>query len=199
MSEFLNRWRIGRRRQGFEALIEPHIEHLYRIAYRLTRSEAGAEDLVQDVLIKLFRIQGQVASLERPRPWIARVLYREYVDRWRRERQAPLTLSDVEHPDAPESLIANEPDPDANPDNAAIQRQLGERLSQALGRLSEEHRSILVFHDVEGYTMDELCTVLSLPLGTVKSRIHRARARLRDILTRADETFSAPRSWYGSG
>ncbi|WP_420466686.1 RNA polymerase sigma factor [Panacagrimonas sp.] len=198
MSEFLKRWRSGRRRHSFEALIEPHIEHLYRVAYRLTRNESGAEDLVQDVLIKLFRIQGQVASLQQPRPWIARVLYREYVDRWRRERHAPVNLSEVETADGAGTLADNEPDPQANPEQAAIEQQLGEQLTAALERLSDDHRTVLLFHDVEGYTMDELCTVLSLPLGTVKSRIHRARARLRETLRDMDETFSVTGTWYSA-
>lgn len=198
MSEFLKRWRLGRRRHRFETLVEPHVEHLYRLAWRLTRNEAAAEDLVQDVLIKLFRIQGQVANLEQPRPWLARVLYREYVDRWRRERHAPVNLTDVESADTPDSLLDQEPDPEADPERSAIDEQLRERLVAALEQLSDEHRTILVFHDVEGYTMDELCTVLSLPLGTVKSRIHRARARLRETLGRMDEAFSAAATWYRS-
>ena len=196
MSEFLKRWRIGRRRHSFEALIEPHVEHLYRLAYRLTRQESASEDLVQDVLIKLFRIQAQVASLDRPRPWIARVLYREYVDRWRRERLAPLNLSELENDEDGNDAANQEVDPRANPEQAAIDLQLSEKLMTALERLSDEHRTVLMFHDVEGYTMEELCTVLSLPLGTVKSRIHRARGRLRDVLVEMDETFSQAGTWY---
>lgn len=198
MSEFLKRWRLGRRRHHFEALLEPHVEHLYRLAWRLTRSDAASEDLVQDVLIKLFRIQGQIANLQQPRPWLARVLYREYVDRWRRERLAPVNLSEMDSPDGGESRIDQEIDPAADPERAAADAQLRERLLGALDQLSEEHRTVLMFHDVEGYTMDELCTVLSLPLGTVKSRIHRARARLRETLLRMDETFSTSATWYRS-
>lgn len=195
MAEFLNRWRGRRAKEPFEVLIAPHVDHLYRLAYRFTRSTAAAEDLVQDVLIKLFRIQDQIAGLDRPRPWMARVLYREYVDRWRRDRLAPINFSDLDpeegDPDRAEAQNAGEADPDASPERDAISTELREQLTEAIATLSEDHRAVILFHDVEGYTLDELATVMNLPIGTLKSRVHRARARLREVLLRTDETFSA--------
>lgn len=198
MAEFLNRWRGRRAKEPFEALIAPHVDHLYRLAYRFTRSTAAAEDLVQDVLIKLFRIQDQIAGLDRPRPWMARVLYREYVDRWRRDRLAPINFSDLDpeegDPDRAEVHNAGEADPDASPERDAITTELREQLTEAIAALSEDHRAVILFHDVEGYTLEELATVMNLPIGTLKSRVHRARARLREMLLRSDETFSVPGS-----
>lgn len=173
----------------------PHVDHLYRLAYRFTRNTASAEDLVQDVLIKLFRIQDQIAGLERPKPWMARVLYREYVDRWRRDRLAPINMSDLDtdasEAERTESRADAEIDPHANPERDAMSSELREQLSGAIAALSEDHRAVILFHDVEGYTLEELATVMSLPIGTLKSRVHRARARLREILVGVDETFSA--------
>lgn len=195
MSEFLKRWRGRRAKDAFEALIAPHVEHLYRLAYRFTRNTAAAEDLVQDVLIKLYRIQDQIAGLERPKPWMARVLYREYVDRWRRDRLAPINLSDLDTDESEaertESRSDAEVDPEADPERDAISSELRAKLSEAIAALSEDHRAVILFHDVEGYTLEELATVMSLPIGTLKSRVHRARARLRELLVGADETFSA--------
>ena len=85
MTEFLNRWRTSKPTASFESLLAPHVDHLYRLAYRFTGNSHAAEDLVQDVLVKLYRMQGEIERLEKPRPWLARVLYHEYVDRWRRE------------------------------------------------------------------------------------------------------------------
>lgn len=195
MAEFLKRWRGRRTQESFEALVAPHVEHLYRLAFRFTRNTAAAEDLVQDVLIKLFRIQDQIAGLERPKPWMARVLYREYVDRWRRDRLAPINLSELEpageESERGENIAEAEVDPSANPERDAMGSQLREQLSAAIAALSEDHRTVILFHDVEGYTLEELSTVMSLPIGTLKSRVHRARARLRELLVRTDETFSA--------
>lgn len=202
MSEFINRWRASRANASFEALVAPHVEHLYQLALRFTRNTAAAEDLVQDVLVKLFRVQEQIVLLERPRPWMARVLYREYVDRWRRDRLAPINLSDLDGHDSesghPENRGEAEPDPDADPLYDAEASQLREQLTAALAALSEDHRTVILFHDVEGYTLEELSTVLAVPLGTLKSRVHRARARLRAVLAQSDATFSGVDSFSAS-
>lgn len=191
MAEFLHRWRARRPRDPFESILAPHIEHLYRLAYRFTKSTASAEDLVQDVLVKLYRIRDQVARIEHLRPWLARVLYREYVDRWRHDRLVPINFSDLppEGHDLGEGATAV-PD-SADPESMTATLQDRERLAAAIAALSDDHRAVVVFHDIEGYTLEELTIVLSQPIGTLKSRIHRARARLRELLGDPDETFSA--------
>lgn len=189
MAEFLNRWRARSSRESFELLLEPHVDHLYRLAYRFTRNTPAAEDLVQDVLVKAYRLRDEVSSLDRPRPWLARVLYREYVDRWRREKLAPINLSSLE----PEDVAAVDTEADgrsgSDPEREAIGMQLRERLVDAIATLNEDQRAVILFHDVEGYTLEELAVVLSQPVGTLKSRIHRARARLRQVLSGPDGTF----------
>lgn len=190
MSDFLNRWRSRRASEPFESLLAPHVDHLYQLAYRFTGSTPAAEDLVQDVLVKLYRMRAEIARLDKPRPWLARVLYHEYIDRWRRERLAPVTLSTLE----PEEIARAEAKPDLNPgadpEQQAMGLQLRERLADAMALLNPDQRAVVLFHDVEGYTLEELSVVLSEPLGTLKSRIHRARAKLRDHLQRSDATFS---------
>jgi RNA polymerase sigma-70 factor (ECF subfamily) len=191
MSRFLEGWRLRRRQDPFEAALAPHIEHLYRLAYRFTRTTSTAEDLVQDVLVKLYRIRDQVLRIEHLRPWLARILYREYIDRWRHERLVPINFSDLpdESADGGVESIADPTDPS----ELAQRLQDQERLMGALAKLSDDHRAVIVFHDIEGYTLEELSIVLSLPLGTLKSRIHRGRARLHELLGPGEETFSAER------
>ena len=191
MTEFLNRWRSNRPKASFETLLAPHVDHLYRLAYRFTGSAHSAEDLVQDVLVKLLRMQGEIARLDKPRPWLARVLYHEYVDRWRRERLAPVNLSTLDSGEAEFGEHEPDPNPEADPEQQAIGMQLREQLLAAIAQLNDDQRTVILFHDVEGYTLEELSVVLSQPLGTLKSRVHRARARLREILIRGDETISA--------
>ncbi len=191
MTEFLNRWRTSRPKASFESLLAPHVDHLYRLAYRFTGTTHAAEDLVQDILVKLYRMQAEIARLEKPRPWLARVLYHEYVDRWRRERLAPVNLSTLDANDGEMGDQEPDPNPEADPERQAMGMQLREQLLAAIGMLNEDQRTVILFHDVEGYTLEELSVVLSQPLGTLKSRIHRARARLREILSRSDATIPA--------
>jgi RNA polymerase sigma-70 factor (ECF subfamily) len=146
-------------------------------------------------MVKLYRIRDQVLRIEHLRPWLARILYREYIDRWRHERLVPVSFSDLPDETAASALeFTTEPDPA----DLAQQLQERERLLGALAQLSDDHRAVVVFHDIEGYTLDELSIVLSLPLGTLKSRIHRARARLHELLGGSEETFSEGRPLSGT-
>ena len=165
---------------SFEALVGPHVDHLYRLAWRLSGSTADAEDLVQDLLIKVYPRHDEIRTLDAPRPWLARALYRLYVDRWRRAGRSPLVeaVPDEEGEDVIDSSADTGPGPEALADRA----QERDRLAAAVEQLNPDQRALVVLHDVEGYTLNELETVLEAPVGTLKSRLHRARASLRQRL-----------------
>ena len=169
----------------FETLVRPHVDHLYRVAYRFTGRQEDAEDLVQDLLVKLYPRQAELAAVEQLRPWLTRVLYRHFVDQYRKQRR--LTLlggggggdeDDGSGEPSFDKFAADTPGPEA--ETAAGLRR--DRLQQALGQLSRDHRAVLMLHDAEGYTLVELSEVLEVPTGTLKSRLHRARARVRELL-----------------
>src|SRR6266853_294592 len=143
---------------NFEDLLRPQVEYLYRLAWRFTGSVADAEDLVQDVLIKLFPRTKELLEIERLRPWLARVLYHQYVDSVRQRARSPVV-----------ELVTDESED--NPLDALPETKDG-----------PEQRAVVAMHDVEGYTLEELAKVLETPLGTLKSRLHRARQRLRALL-----------------
>lgn len=172
----------------FEDLLRPHVEFLYRLAWRFTGSAADAEDLVQDVLIKLFPRTRELSAVEQLRPWLARVLYRQYVDSTRRRARSPVTqqATETEGDEDPLDGFAGAED---SPEEQAERGQLHERILHALARLNPEQRAVVTLHDIEGYSLAELETTLDTPVGTLKSRLHRARRHLRALL--AMEPFSA--------
>jgi RNA polymerase sigma factor (sigma-70 family) len=179
--------------QRFESLLRPHLADLYRLAYRFTGSREDAEDLVQDVLTKLYPRTRELSDVENLRPWLARVLYRQFVDNLRQYNRTPFAARQQSTPgnddadnDPLAALHGDVPEPAADVE----QLQLRQRLQRALDSLSEEHRSVLMLHDVEGFTLKELETTLDAPLGTLKSRLHRARQRLRRELDEEMEPFS---------
>lgn len=183
MGHLVRLWRRAAGDSEFESLMRPQIEPLYRLAYRFTGSAHDAEELVQDVLVKLYPRTRELRSVERLRPWLARVLYRHFVD-WRRA----MARTPSQDPFELDSLRADESEP--GPADGAEQALQARRLSRALAALSAEHRAVLALHDVEGYTLPELSGMLELPIGTLKSRLHRARAALRAALDM--EPFEAP-------
>lgn len=168
----------------FDRLMRDHVPALFRSAHRWTGSIERAEDLVQELLVRLYPKLDELRAIDMLRPWALRVMYRVFIDQLRRERSAPVRYG-VE----PSNEDAEFIDESQEPPSLAEQQLTQERVALAWARLSEEHRVVLSMHDIEGYSLVELSPLLDIPLGTLKSRIHRARARLRELLVA--ERFSA--------
>lgn len=182
MSKAWSNFALAMRRRGsaagFDALVSPHLVRLYRLAYRFTGAPEDAEDLVQALLVKLIPQQQKLAQVEQLGPWLARSLYHLYVDQLRRRSISPLDLGDGDGGEALEAL-ATEP---TAPEDAVEQLLTQERVAAAVAQLPDEQRMLIAWHDIEGYTLEELADRHHIPIGTLKSRLHRARARLRRML-----------------
>jgi RNA polymerase sigma factor (sigma-70 family) len=183
---WLNRMRMSGAGSGdaaeFERLLRPHVPALYRSAYRWTGAVDRAEDLVQQLLVRLFPRLAELRALEQVRPWALRVMYRIFVDELRRTRASPVQFGADATDDG--AGVADEAwlDPGPEPAELVEQQLTQERLLRAWEQLGEEHRAVLSMHDIEDYTLPELAQIMDIPLGTLKSRLHRARARLRALL-----------------
>lgn len=175
---------FGRNRAAadtFESLVRPHMDFLHRLAWRFSGNTADAEDLVQDLLVKLYRRRDELLDVEQLRPWLAKALYRGHLDLARARARSPVATpapESSEEGDPPEAPAAEEDGPDRQAERAEWRG----RLVVALGQLNPEQRAVVALHDAEGYTLEELESILQAPLGTLKSRLHRARQRLRSLL-----------------
>lgn len=166
----------------FARLIRQHYQALYRAAFRLTRSEVDAEDLVQEVCVRAYPRIGEIEQLEQPRGWLLRVLYRLFVDLRRRyERKNVRAIDDDEE------FVSGEPGPAEEADRALYRW----RIEDAWRHLNEEQRLLLALHDVEGYSLAEIHSLTGLKDGTIKSKLHRARVRLGRLLQRDQVVTSA--------
>jgi RNA polymerase sigma-70 factor (ECF subfamily) len=145
------------------------------VAYRLTGNDADAQDLVQEVLLRLRR------GLETYKPgslegWLSRITTNAFVDEVRRrKRRATVPL-----PDDADRVPAAGP----GVEDTLAAASLPEEIQAALRALPEEYRVAVVLCDVVGLTYEEIADQLGVPIGTVRSRIHRGRASLRGVLTR---------------
>ncbi|MCC6302675.1 MAG: sigma-70 family RNA polymerase sigma factor [Gammaproteobacteria bacterium] len=178
---------------AFETLVRPHLKPLFRLAYRLTHSREEAEDLIQELLLKLYPRRHELMEVDRLRPWLARVMYRIFIDNRRRYSRSPVHLAvdcgtDAQGADPIENLAGA----GDNPELETEQNVLTRHLLQVIDRLSEDHRHVLGLHDIEGYTLEEMQVILDCPIGTLKSRLHRARARLRELLSHLEMDFQPP-------
>jgi RNA polymerase sigma-70 factor (ECF subfamily) len=174
----------------FERVVRPHFDRLYRLAWRLAGNKSEAEDLFQELLIKAYGKLDELVTIEEPGSWLSRVMYNLFVDRKRRFSRERLRL--VDEGQLPPEGVASF----AGEHNPATDHERYERIQQldaALAQLSDEHRIVVLLHDTEGYKLEEIHKLTGVPVGTIKSRLHRARARLREILV-ADGTLSASAS-----
>lgn len=172
---------------SFEELLRPHVDRLYRLAFRLSGNVADAQDLVQEVLVKAYERRAELTSIAALSPWLARVLYNSFIDNTRRYARKRLRTVPIDRAE-----VGGEPmepaSPLAGPEDETQRAFDIMALAKALDKLSLEHRSVLLMHDSEGYKLEEIQAITGIPVGTLKSRLHRARARARELLDE-DGTF----------
>lgn len=158
----------------------PHARRLLRVGRRLTFDLALAEDLVQETLLRAWRSFDRFEPGTNARAWLFRILFNVFYARGRKIRSAPLLV--------PLQLPGRETLPPGGADFSVLDSAM---LSAALDDLSEEHRTVILLVVVEGFTCRELAGILSLPIGTVMSRLSRARHSLRERLAPAPKLFRA--------
>jgi RNA polymerase sigma-70 factor (ECF subfamily) len=146
---------------------------LYTVAYRLTGNHDDAQDLVQEVLLRVRKglETYQPGSLE---GWLSRITTNTFLDETRRRRRRPVDLL----PDEPDRVVPPSPGADV----ALAAETLPDAVQDALRRLPPEYRAAVVMCDVVGLSYQEISASLEVPVGTVRSRIHRGRALLREAL-----------------
>ena len=166
----------------FDQLLREHVPALYRAAYRWTGAVDRAEDLVQELLVRLYPKLEELRALERIRPWALRVMYRIFVDQIRRERNSPVQFGAESREDSGDEEGQEFIDPAEGPAELLEQHLTQERVLAAWEALGAEHRVVLSMHDIEDYSLPELSQIMGVPIGTLKSRVHRGRAKLRELL-----------------
>jgi RNA polymerase sigma-70 factor, ECF subfamily len=178
---------------GFDELMRDYHRKAYAFAYRMTGNREDAEDLTQEAFVRAYRA---LDRYDRSRPfdrWLFRIIANLFVDMLRsRPRQAPLSLdSPMEGTDG-DSLFSEIPDEDADPARCVMREIVDERLQDALKRLPAAFRHTVLLTDVEGMSYEEAADVLGCAVGTIRSRLHRARVLMRSTLTGRPGTRKRP-------
>jgi RNA polymerase sigma-70 factor (ECF subfamily) len=166
----------------FEQQVRPYLGQLYPAALRMTRNPADAEDLVQDTLAKAYTAFGQFTPGTNLRAWLHKILANTFINTYRKRKREPAI--------APGADPANDWSSGADPLASAARSAEAEALDKitdsailsALRELPQEFRTAIWLADVEGYPYREVAALMGTPLGTVMSRLHRARGKLRHSL-----------------
>lgn len=168
----------------FEAEALRHLDALYRTALRMTRSEADAEDLVQETYIRAFRFRDQFTLGTNMKAWLFRILTNTFINTYRRRTAQP-EVTDLDGIDefslyrrmADDRAASTSPDPEAELLNSVVDTE----VTDALEALPEKFRTTVLL-DVEGFSYKEIAEMLAIPIGTVMSRLHRGRKFLQKRL-----------------
>jgi len=163
---------------AFERDVLPHLDLMYRVALRLTGDPANAEDLVQDAVLKAFRAWETFRQGTNARGWLLTILRNTFINDYRRRRRAPRTV-DIEV--AEQHALVHEQGGE-DPEGEFFRLLVDDRIVAAIDDLPEEFREVVVLSDVEGLGYAQIAETLAVPVGTVKSRLFRARRQLQAAL-----------------
>ena len=159
----------------------PHIDAAYNYAFHLTLNEDNAKDLVQDTYLRAFRFIESFQKGTNAKAWLFRILKNSFINNFRKKVKEPAKVDyqEVEN-------IYNSEDTELNVTAdlrvEVLQSMIGDEVANALNALAIDFRTVIILCDIEGFTYEEMSKILDIPIGTVRSRLHRARNLLKDKL-----------------
>jgi RNA polymerase sigma-70 factor (ECF subfamily) len=164
------------RRRRFEAEVLPHLDAMYRTAVRLTRNPSDADDLVQDSVIKAYRFFDSYEAGTNVRAWLLKILTNVFFSKHRRTTlESNVASMGATDPVSDGWMSAASVNPSRDPERMVEKPLLEAAVARVLDDLPEDFRTVLVLVDVEGMTYREVADAMGCPMGTVMSRLHRAR------------------------
>ena len=167
---------------AFDVIVRRYNTKVYSLAYRLLNSVEDAEDVAQDTFSQAFKGLGSFRGTSKFYTWLFRITYNLAISQ-RRKRKPALSLNSQTDSQGEITL----PSDDASPMKNMEDEEGKSMMDKALGMLSLDHRAGLVLKEIEGFSYEEIALSLGVPVGTVRSRLHRARLELRAILEKLDK------------
>lgn len=167
--------------QIFDNEFMPHIDSMYNFAYRLTFDEDDAKDLVQETYLKAYRFIESFQQGTNAKAWLFRILKNSFINEFRKKSKEP---AKVDYQEVETYYNSEGVDETITTDLRveAVQDMIGDEISTALNSLAVDFRTVIILCDLEGFTYDEMAKILDIPIGTVRSRLHRARNLLKEKL-----------------
>ncbi len=169
------------RHREFEREALPHTDLLYNYALRMTNNSADADDLLQETFLKAYRFWDKYEPGTNIRAWLFRIMKNSYINRYRKETKEPTTVDY----DEVENFYAAVKDRTTEPNDlqeTLYGNLLDDDVASAVADLPEDFRTVVILCDIEGLSYEEIAEFVDIPLGTVRSRLHRGRKLLRGKL-----------------
>ncbi len=165
----------------FDKEFMPHINSMYNFAFRLTNDEDDAKDLVQDTYLKAYRFISSFESGTNSKAWLYRILKNSFINDYRKKSKQP---AKVDYQEVETFYNSDDVDMKITHDLRidAVKDMIGDEVANALNSLAVDFRVAIILCDLEGFTYEEMAKILDIPIGTVRSRLHRARNLLKEKL-----------------
>ncbi len=170
---------------AFRELLCRYERPVFSLIFRMVRDRALAEDLAQETFIRAFRAISSYNPRYKFSSWIFKIANNHTIDHLRKRRLDTVSIDGSPHAvtgeEEAQTRLVVESTGEA-PDRYVEQRELGSQIEQAIGELRPEYRTVVLLRHIEGYSYEEIADIMDLPLGTVKTYLHRARAELKGLL-----------------
>lgn len=175
------RYSDAERHKVFNTEFVPHIDSMYNFAFRLTNDEDDANDLVQDTYMKAFRFINSFQQGTNAKAWLFRILKNSFINDYRKKSKQP---AKVDYQEVETTYNSESTDSETTTDlrTETVQDMIGDEVATALNSLPVDFRTVIILCDIEGFTYEEMAKILDIPIGTVRSRLHRARNLLKEKL-----------------
>jgi RNA polymerase sigma-70 factor (ECF subfamily) len=170
---------------AFRELLTRYERPVFSLIYRMVRDRTLAEDLAQEAFVRAFNAIGTYKTSYKFSNWILKIANNHTIDHLRKRKLDTVSIDGSPHARTAEEIDRSRvviESRDETPEEYVEHRELGSQIEAAIGELREEYRTVIVLRHVEGYAYDEIAEVMELPLGTVKTYLHRARGELRKSL-----------------
>lgn len=166
----------------FDREFLPHIHSMYNFGYRLTLDRDDAKDLVQDTYFKAFRFIESFQKGTNAKAWLFRILKNSFINDYRKKTKEP---GKVDYQEVESYYNSDDVNRQITPDLRvdSLKDMIGDEISNALNSLDVDFRTVIILCDLEGFKYEEMAKILDIPIGTVRSRLHRARQLLKDKLS----------------
>ncbi|HCY74832.1 MAG TPA: RNA polymerase subunit sigma [Ignavibacteriales bacterium] len=163
--------------EEFEREAVPHMDALYNFALKMTGDSDDASDLIQETYLKAFRFWDKFEKGTNCKAWLFRIMKNTYINTYRKNTKEPDKVDYEEIENFYENIKPSSTD-SAHLEKDIYDNLLDDELSSAISSLPEDFRTVVILCDIEGYTYDEIADFVDVPVGTVRSRLHRARKML---------------------